>query len=435
LCSWETNVHIATSVLDKLHATWPDLELSVCVLNREKAKNHAHRQMDIKLLSSSLLRRLTYTVYNQGYRADEAARSEWPKLTQAIAEGGNLRVLSIDNSQDGTEYYGVKIISDTEDSGKLMRLDITPEIRLPALEEFTLRENGSWGSPTYLWDDAHVHLLRDATDWSRLRKLDFGGDRPDAFFSAFTGGMPNLKALRFGAQDGSIGPVKQFMASITALESLDIGRAEVAIDALLPTIMGHKDTLRELILRPTTAGYCQPQYIDLDRLTAIIEAFPLLERFGWDAPCKAKVSFLFARLSKLRQSKQQIDAKHVAMLSRMNLKKLDLFLHVPFQSSDFAPELIQNAVGSIPPPAFTKEAAKTAAIKLMEKVSQGQNQPLEWLTIHFTRTGLEDRAQPYLMFAELQVRRAKTGSGYEVRGRQEWVGVSTLADELPLMEE
>jgi hypothetical protein len=300
LCSWETNVHIARSVLDKLHATWPDLELSVCVLDREKAKNHVHRQMDIKLLSSPLLKSLTYSVYNQGYRADQAARSEWPKLTQAIAEGGNLRVLSIDNSQDGTEYYGVKIISDTENSGKLMRLDITPEIRLPALEEFTLRENRSWGSPTYLWDDAHVHMLRNATDWSRLRKLDFGGDRPDAFFSAFTGGMPNLKALRFGAQDGSIGPAKRFIASITALESLDIGRAEVAIDALLPTIMDHKDTLRELILRPTTAGYCQPQYMDLDRLTAIIEAFPLLERFGWDAPCKSNVSLSSAHLSKSR---------------------------------------------------------------------------------------------------------------------------------------
>lgn len=119
----------------------------------------------------------------------------------------------------------------------------------------------------------------------------------------------------------------------------------------------------------------------------------------------------------------------------MHLKKLDLFLHVPFESSDYAPELHQNAMGSIPPPAFTKKAAKTTAIKLMQKISKGQKEPLEWLTLHFTRTGLEDRAQPYLMFADMQVRLSKTENGYEDRGRQEWVGNTTLEDELHLMEE
>ncbi|KAH7076388.1 hypothetical protein BKA63DRAFT_602194 [Paraphoma chrysanthemicola] len=414
--SWETSAHMPRSVLNKLQTTWPDLELSVCVLERQHATNHRHRQMDVNLLSSPLLRTLTYNVYNQGYYANEPARSEWPKLTRAIAKGGSVRVLTIDNRSDGSSYSGVKVINDdVEDPGKFMRLDLTAGLRLPALEEFTIR---NWGSETYLWDDAHARMLRDAMDWSRLRKLDFGHDRPDAFFSAMTGAMPNLKSLRFGTQDGAVGPAQRFLDSIDALESLDLGRAQGAIDTLWPSILSHKDTLRELILHPTFGSYYSHHYIDLDRLETIRTEFPQLERLGWDAPCTSN-----------------IDRKHLKVLSRMNLKKLDLFLHVPFTSSDYAAELVQNAMGSIPAPKFTKEAAQTAAIKLMDKLSFRQSQPLEWLTIQFTRTGLEDRAQPYLMFADMQVRRAKTNGGYEVRGKQEWVGYTTLEDELRLMEE
>ncbi|KAH7069332.1 hypothetical protein FB567DRAFT_565062 [Paraphoma chrysanthemicola] len=414
--SWETSAHMPCSVLEKLQTTWPDLALSVCVLDRQEVTNHRHRQMDVKLLSSPLLRTLTYNVYNQGYYANEPARSEWPKLTQAIAKGGSVRVLNIDNRSDGSPYSGAKVINDDdEDPGKYMRLDLTPGLRLPALEEFTMR---SWGNATYLWDDAHAQMLRDAMDWSRLRKLDFGSDRPDAFFSAMTGTMPNLRSLRFGTQDGVVGPAQRFLDSIDALESLDIGRAQGAIDTLWPSILNHKDTLRELILHPTFGSYYSHHYIDLDRLETIRKEFPLLERLGWDAPCTSN-----------------IDSEHLKLLSRMNLKKLDLFLHVPFTSSAYAAELVQNAMGSIPAPKFTREAAQTAAIGLMNKLSLGKSRPLEWLTIQFTRTGLEDRAQPYLMFADLQVRQAKTGSGYEVRGKQEWVGWTTLEDELRLMED
>ncbi|KAF2026033.1 hypothetical protein EK21DRAFT_75043 [Setomelanomma holmii] len=418
--SWETHVHITRAILDKLHTTWPDLELSVCVLDRQNASNFRHRQMDMKLLSSPLLRKLIYTVYHQGHRADEPARSEWPKLTRALVAGGSVRFLTIDNVKDGTEYYGVKVIDDNEVTEKMMRLDITPGTRLPPLEELTIRENRYWGSSTYMWDEEHCRLLLDAMDWSHLRKLDFGADKPDAFFSVFERHLPDLKILRFGTQNDAIGPVPRFIDSVTALESLDIARAEYSLDSLWPSIMKHKDTLREIILRPTTAGYCQPQYTKLNRLEIIASEFPVLERLGWDAPCKFNV-----------------DAKYLEVFSSMKLKKLDLFLHVPYEASDFAAKLTQNAMGTISPPAFTKKEAAVSAIKMMKRI-KAQNPWIVWLMLHFTRTGLEDRAQPYLMFAEMQVRRTKKKGGkneYEIRGKQEWVGVTGLEDELQLVEE
>ncbi|ORY07385.1 hypothetical protein BCR34DRAFT_626448 [Clohesyomyces aquaticus] len=420
--SWETSAHMPSPVLSKLHATWPDLELSVCVLGRQNAKDPAHRQMDTPLLSSPLLRSLTYDIFHKGHRAEDPAPSEWPKLTRALESGGHVRVLRIQNTGDGTAYYGVQVLGDSENSDKLMRLDITPSTRLPALEELSIREDKYWGSSTYLWDDEHCRLLRNAMDWSRLRKLDFGAGRPDAFFAAFRGVMPNLKALRFGAQYDTVGHAKSFLKSVTALESLDIARAESAFQTLWPEILRHKDTLKELLLRPTTSGYCSPDYIKLEHLETIASGFPALERFGWDAPCKSNV-----------------DAKHLAILSSMPLTKLDLFLHIPMEASDFAPKLTQNAYGSISPPNFTPGPVKTAGIQIFEKVveAQGGNGRLEWLTLHFTRVGLEDRAQPYLMHAEMQLRRSKKdgGDGYEVRGRREWGSVVTLEDELELVEQ
>jgi hypothetical protein len=132
--------------------------------------------------------------------------------------------------------------------------------------------------------------------------------------------------------------------------------------------------------------------------------------------------------------------------NNLNVKKLDLFLHVPMSKSDFAAELTQNAMGTISSPPFTKEEAAKSAIKLMDDLVASKPR-LEWLTLHFTRTGLQDRAQPYLMHAAMQVRRGRKKScneisgkdkikyEYEVRGRQEWGDLTSFEDELRLLEE
>jgi hypothetical protein len=124
----------------------------------------------------------------------------------------------------------------------------------------------------------------------------------------------------------------------------------------------------------------------------------------------------------------------------MNLRKLDLFLNLPWEASDFSAALQQDMWGSIPAPCFEKETSKAAAIAIMETVSQAQEQPLEWLTLHFTRVGMYDRGQTYLMWAKMQVRRRikedrASGEEYEIRGKQEWEDVVGLREELSLNEE
>lgn len=130
-------------------------------------------------------------------------------------------------------------------------------------------------------------------------------------------------------------------------------------------------------------------------------------------------------------------------MQTMNLRKLDLFLHLPFEASDYSEQLRQDAMGTIRPPPLDKGKSKTAAIEILETISQAQGWPLEKLTLHFARTGLEDRAQPYMMHTKMQVRRSKDQKDdnvlddkeYEFRGRGEWFGAAGLEEELLLEED
>jgi hypothetical protein len=282
------------SVLDKIQTAWPELELSVYVLNRHQSKVAEYRQMDTRLLSSPLLKSLTYNVYRQGYQTRQLARSEWPRLTQALVTGGHVRALRLQSQADGRYYREPKVLDATEPE-KLMRLDITPDMRLPALEELSISDLRDYGDSTYLWDEDHCRMLRDTMDLSRLRKLDFDTERPDAFFTVFAGIMPGLTHLRCGTDNGSIGALRVFMESATALESLDIDGTAAAMENLWPTIMGHKDSLRELILRPTRGQYRDAYYMDFDRLEIVREQFPGLERLGWRVPCHESVSVMDER--------------------------------------------------------------------------------------------------------------------------------------------
>lgn len=124
----------------------------------------------------------------------------------------------------------------------------------------------------------------------------------------------------------------------------------------------------------------------------------------------------------------------------MNLKKLDVFFHLPGSASDYSEALQQDTMGSMKAPPLNKDGAKRAAINIAETISNRQAKPLEWLTLHFGRTGYQDRAQTYLMQAKLQLRRDKNAAiagddKYEVRGNQNWFGLQPLEDELLLEED
>jgi len=249
------------------------------------AKTIPHRQIDMKLLSSPLLVSLTYEVYMQGFAPEHPCRSEWPRLSQALATGGNVRSLRLQVLQDAHSLF----TPDTEPA-KIPRLDLTTGMRLPLLEEMTLQTLRYYGQTAYLWDLDYCRMFRDAIDCSRLRKLDFGGEHPENFFTCFTGLCPKLKVLSFGMWEGDKTPAKRFIESIDALEHLDLSRAQAGIDDLWPAIEQHKDTLETLILGPTFESYCQKVVMPFSRLKDIARTFPRLKHLGWDAPCERNVS-------------------------------------------------------------------------------------------------------------------------------------------------
>lgn len=290
MSSWNTPIHIPRPVLSLLYTTFPHLALHVHVLNRESAKLPRHRQVDTQRLSSPLLASLTCQVLFRGYRATEPTLSEWPLLTRLITSpDSKLKVLRIESKRED-EYDGADILRSYDGLElKLARLDVGPDTRLPALEEFDLREQRHWGGSRYAWDREHCNILLRAGDWSKLRVLDFGEDVPVEFFHAFTGHVLGLEKLRFGIGENEnepdFGVIRDFIGSVKALESIDLDQPKAAIDVLWPVIEGHKATLRELILRPSHGSYYSPQYLEFNLLEQVVQDFPRLERLGWDVPC------------------------------------------------------------------------------------------------------------------------------------------------------
>jgi hypothetical protein len=209
---------------------------------------------------------------------------------QAITTSGNLRVLKVQVESVNDRDQRIPVLHPSEPKS-LVRPSIIPGRRLPALEELRISEKWGWGSSTRVWDLDYCRMLRGAMDWSRLRKLDFGADRPDQFFVAFTGVLPELKSLRFGTRGDPVGPAIEFMESIVALEALDIVEATSQIDALWPAIYKHKDTLQTLILRPTmTSDHAAVRHLEISRLRTVVREFSSLERLGWAVPCEKSVS-------------------------------------------------------------------------------------------------------------------------------------------------
>jgi hypothetical protein len=97
-------------------------------------------------------------------------------------------------------------------------------------------------------------------------------------------------------------------------------------------------------------------------------------------------------------------------------------------------------MGTISPPPLSVEGARDAAIKIIDGMSEAHDVPLQALTMYFSRVGYEDRAQPYLMNANMQVRRRKDRKGkdkerFEIRGKQRWGGPAALEEELSFEDE
>jgi hypothetical protein len=123
----------------------------------------------------------------------------------------------------------------------------------------------------------------------------------------------------------------------------------------------------------------------------------------------------------------------------MKLTKLDLYLHIPGEASDYSDELVQNAMGTIAPPKLNQRSAITAAISIAEVLSESQHGALQWLTLHLSRTGYSDRYQPWMMSTKLQLRRTSYAGQvrerkWDVRGGLDWDDIYSLGNELQFVD-
>lgn len=230
-------------------------------MDRQHAKAVAHQTVDTRLLSSPLLVKSTYAVYVQGYRFDELCRSDWPAISQALADGGNGRSLRLQSVPGGCRYDGSWVFTDTEPK-QLARLDFASELRLSQLEELSIQVNRLWGDSNFLWDNEYCRVFSQSSDPSRLRRLDFGKDNPEIFFRSFFGRLPSIESLGFGAVKGASDAAQALIRSIDKLKHLDIAQAQVAVDDLWPAINAHRANLRTLVLRPALGSYCSAQNIE-----------------------------------------------------------------------------------------------------------------------------------------------------------------------------
>jgi hypothetical protein len=124
----------------------------------------------------------------------------------------------------------------------------------------------------------------------------------------------------------------------------------------------------------------------------------------------------------------------------MKLKKLDLYLHIPDEASNYSDKLVQNPFGSIAPPELDKQRSITAAINIAEILSESQQDTLQWLTLRISRTGYSDRYQPWMMHTKLQLRRDNHAGHtrrqkWDVRGKMDWYCLPPLEEDLLFEDE
>lgn len=128
------------------------------------------------------------------------------------------------------------------------------------------------------------------------------------------------------------------------------------------------------------------------------------------------------------------------MLSQMNLKKADIFATLPFETSYHAGGVRKNVMENLPPHSLDAEKSKTAAISIMETISQAQGRPLERLTFHLTKIRMGNRGGHHSLHTKMQLRRRgekelTVEDGYELRGKLAWRDIATYEEELNMNEE
>lgn len=391
--------------------------------------------MDVQAISSPLLKSLDYVIYHQSPDQNGMQKSEWPLLTEALLAGGNIQSLRVQSKQDSVGPYRsrIKMLSGDEPAGPI-GLNLTTKTQLPALKHLGLSVEPGWGVSAYPWTKEHCRMLGSTVDLSQVELLDFEGDYPSDFFKTWAGLLPNLRSLKFGVvKPGGATAAARFIESIPDLESLEIIRAQTGIETLWPAIQMHKNSLKKLVFRPTPGDYGGVNYIHYDIFFDVIDQCSVLEWLGWEIPYqKTKVcheddlaAYKGHTLSDTDEI-MQLDKRYFPLMKKwLKLRRLDLFLHIPAEKTEFSDRLVQDVMGTIPAPGLNSEACRKEAQSMIKSFSRAQGVPMECLTLYLSRTGYQDRCQPYLMEGHIQARQVQLGeneSRIDFRGSAAWKG-------------
>jgi hypothetical protein len=116
-------------------------------------------------------------------------------------------------------------------------------------------------------------------------------------------------------------------------------------------------------------------------------------------------------------------ANCLALVSCMKLERLDLFMDIPGSANDYCGKLIAEGMGAMRSPSLDKKRSQAAAVEMMQNLAIASGHWPERLTLHLTRMSYCDRADPYRLWAKLQVRHSKRAGvhdHFEFCGKQEW---------------
>lgn len=108
---------------------------------------------------------------------------------------------------------------------------------------------------------------------------------------------------------------------------------------------------------------------------------------------------------------------------QMPLRTLDFFLHLPDGPSSFADEYKPNVYGSAPFPNLNKEGCRNAGAAIADTVSSQKGDTLQALNLNISRTGYEDRFQPYLMSAQVQLKKSDRDDAEQLSVKERWKAV------------
>lgn len=442
---WNANTTITSSVLFKLHTKWPDLK--ICIHNHKRNEAATlDRALDTALLSSTQLDSLDTTIYMDA-TGIAPFYSEWPELTRLLQKGGNCRSLEIHAQKDANRMVP-KIFEDPANIGG-SHFQLKTGSKLPALEELSISSSGR--RTAYQFDGVHCALLKEALDWSRMRRLEFMDGFPDRFLSELCGHVPNLEHLRLRLPEESNSAPEvaaRLISSVKQLKSLDLTGLETWIDVLWSAIKAHRETLETFVSRSHRHSYMSTDFIGAQFLESLASDFPRLRHLGINGKLRdmrtgAQVSgiksplYFYSHLPakarerlywSIRANKLQLDEDYLAPLLKMDLHTLDLTLLLPNGPSVFtATESVDSTHSYLP--SLSIKRSKTVAVMLGERISRAQRRPLQNLNMCFLRRNFEVAYSGLtLMEARMQLRRSDRDDvemmdelgRWKVKGAVEW---------------